>query len=122
MPAGPLISVIDDDESMRTAIVALVQSEGYDARGFASADEFLRCGNVHGFACVITDIQMPGMNGIELKLKLAACQYPVPVIMITARNEPGLQEKALASGAVCFLRKPFEADVLMGCLARALKA
>jgi FixJ family two-component response regulator len=116
-----LISVIDDDDSMRTAIVALVQSEGYGVRDFASADEFLRCGIVENFACIITDIQMPGMSGIELKQKLAACQCSVPVIMITARQEAGLEEKALASGAVCFLKKPFEADVLISRLESALK-
>jgi FixJ family two-component response regulator len=119
--AGPLISIIDDDESMRSAIVALVRSARYQAHGFASADEFLGCGKVEGFAGIITDIQMPGMSGIELKQHLAACQSAVPVIMITARHDPGLEQKALASGAACFLRKPFEADVLLECLERAVK-
>ena len=122
MPAGPVISIIDDDESMRIALVALVRSLGYDARGFASAEEFLGCGPVQSFACIITDIQMPGMSGIELKQHLAAHQCLLPVIMITGRNEPGLEERALASGAACFLRKPFEAEALIGCLERALKA
>ena len=121
VPAGPLISIIDDDESMRSAVVALVRSAGYDARGFASAEEFLGCGIVESFACIITDIQMPGMSGIELKQHLAASQCPVPVIMITARQEPGLEERAIASGAACFLRKPFEADALIRCLESALK-
>ena len=73
------------------------------------------------FACIITDIQMPGMSGIELKQHLTASQCPVPVIMITARHDPGLEEKAIASGAACFLRKPFEADALIRCLESALK-
>jgi FixJ family two-component response regulator len=120
MPAGPLISVIDDDESMRRAVVALVRSAGYDARGFASAEEFLGCGTVETFACIITDIQMPGMSGIELKKHLAAAQNAVPVIMITARHEAGLQESAIASGAACFLRKPFEADALIRSVEGAL--
>ena len=120
--AGPLICIIDDDESMRSAVVALVRSAGYQAHGFASADEFLGCGTVESFACIITDIQMPGMSGIELKQHLAAGQCPVPVIMITARHDPGLEQKALASGAASFLRKPFEADVLLECLERALKS
>lgn len=120
MPAGPLISIIDDDESLRSAIVALVRSAGYDARGFASAEEFLASGTIGNFACVITDIQMPGMSGIELKDHLTAAQSSVPVIMITARHDPDLEEKAIASGAVCFLRKPFEADAFIGCLERAL--
>ena len=106
---------------MRSAVVALVRSAGYDAHGFASAEEFLGSGTVEGFACIITDIQMPGMSGIELKQHLTASQCPVPVIMITARHDPGLEEKAIASGAACFLRKPFDADALFRCLEDALK-
>jgi FixJ family two-component response regulator len=101
--------------------VELVRSAGYDARGFASAEEFLGCGAVRKFACIITDIQMPGMGGIELKEHLTASRCPVPAIMITAHHQPGLEERALASGAACFLRKPFAADALIGCLERALE-
>ena len=119
--AGPLISIIDDDESMRSALVALVRSADYDGRGFVSAEAFLSCGIVQDFACIITDIQMPEMSGIELKQHLTKCQSRVPVIMITARNDSGIEEKALASGAVSFLRKPFEAQELIECLQRALK-
>jgi FixJ family two-component response regulator len=120
--AGTMICIIDDDESMLAAVVALVRSAGFDAQGFASAREFLGCGNVQSFSCIITDIQMPGMSGIELKRHLVASQCPLPVIMITARHDPDLEEKAYASGAACFLRKPFEADALIGCLERTLKA
>ena len=122
MPAGPLISIIDDDESLRRAVVALVRSAGYEARGFGSAEEFLSCGAVPNFACIITDIQMPGLSGIELKQHLTASQCPVPVIMITARHDPSLESEANASGAACFLRKPFEADALIRCIERALGA
>jgi FixJ family two-component response regulator len=101
--------------------MALVRSVGYNAHGFASAEEFLGCGTLKDFACIITDIQMPGMSGIELKQHLTASQCLVPVIMITARNDPGLEEKASASGAACFLRKPFDADALISCLESALK-
>src|SRR5262249_28152839 len=106
---------------MRSAVVALVRSAGYEARGFSSAEEFLASGEVQSFACVITDIQMPGMSGIELKQHLTGSQNAVPVIMITARHDPDLEGKALASGAVCFLRKPFDADLLIGCVESALK-
>jgi FixJ family two-component response regulator len=116
-----VISIIDDDDSMRSAVVSLVRSAGYDAHGFASAEEFIRSGIVASVACIITDIQMPGMSGIELKEHLEASQLPVPVIMITARHDPGLEEAAIASGAVCFLRKPFAADALMRCLEGALR-
>jgi FixJ family two-component response regulator len=121
VPAGPLISIIDDDESMLSALVSLVRSGGYDARGFTSAEEFLGCGMDPSLACIITDVQMPGMSGIELKQHLEACQVSAPVIMITARHEPGLEERALAGGAVCFLRKPFEGNTLIGCIEKALK-
>ena len=122
VPAGPSISIIDDDDSMRSAVVALVRSAGYDARGIASAEEFLASGEVQSFACVITDIQMPGMSGIELKQHLRACQNAVSLIMITARHDADLEAKALASGAICFLRKPFDGDVLIRCLEGALKS
>ena len=106
---------------MLSALVSLVRSAGYDTRGFTSAEEFLGFGMDPSPACIITDVQMPGMSGIELKQHLAAGQFSTPVIIITARPEPGLEERALASGAVCFLRKPFEADTLIGCIERALK-
>lgn len=120
MPAGPLIAIIDDDESMRRALVALIRSAGYQARDFVSAEAFLASGAIASFSCIITDIQMPGMSGIELKQHLVAIACSVPVIMITARHDPDLEGKAFASGAVCFLRKPFEADVLIPCVESAL--
>jgi FixJ family two-component response regulator len=88
-----LISVIDDDESMRSAILALVRSAGYDAHGFASAEEFLGSGIVQSFAWIIAHIQLPSMSGIELKRHLAACQSALPVIMITAHHH--LEKKSL---------------------------
>lgn len=121
MPTGNLISIIDDDESMLNAIIGLVRSAGFDAQGFVSAEAFLAYGMIESFACIITDIQMPGMSGIELKKYLSGRQFSVPVIMITARDDLDLEERALASGAASFLRKPFEADALIDCLERALR-
>lgn len=120
MSAKPLISVIDDDTSLCTALVGLVRSFGYDARGFASAEEFLRTGEVNSFSCIISDIHMPGMNGIELKRHLTACDWPVPMIMITGRAERGLEESVSASGAICMLTKPFDVITLIRCVERAL--
>jgi FixJ family two-component response regulator len=120
--AGPiLISVIDDDDSLRAALVGLVRSLGYEVRGFGSAEEFLQADAVRTANCIITDIQMPGMSGIELKRHLTAQQVPAPVIMITARPEADLEAKALASGAFCFLRKPFDASVLIDWVGKALE-
>jgi FixJ family two-component response regulator len=120
MTAGQLISIIDDDASMREALVGLLRSLGYDVRDFASAEDFLASNDLKEFACAITDIQMPGMNGFELKRALITRHGSLPVIMITARTEPGIEEKAMASGASCFLRKPFEAETLVNCLRRII--
>jgi FixJ family two-component response regulator len=119
MAPGYLISIVDDDSSMRDALVGLFRSLGYDARGFASAEDFLACDDLKRFSCAITDIQMPGMNGFELKQRLDE-RHALPVIMITARSEPDLRERAMSSGAAYFLRKPFDSETLVDCLEKAL--
>jgi FixJ family two-component response regulator len=121
VPPGQLISVIDDDDSFRSALIGLIRSLGYSACGFESAEAFVESNFMRNSACVITDVQMPGMSGIELQQFLTRSQCAVPVIMVTARTEPGLEQKALASGAMCLLRKPFQTDVLMAWLQKALK-
>lgn len=115
-----LISIIDDDDSLRSALVGLVRSLGYRASGFANAEDFLAADHAEVSSAIVTDIQMPGISGIELKEKLSAQGCEAPVIMITGRAEPGLQEKAFASGALCVLKKPFAAEALIDCLERAL--
>lgn len=120
MTAAPLIAIVDDDPSMRMAIMRLVRSLGHEARGFASAEDFLQSADLGDAACVITDIQMPGMSGIELQRHLAVHRTGLPVILITARTEADLEARARASGAFCFLRKPFAADALIVCLDKAL--
>jgi FixJ family two-component response regulator len=116
-----IISVIDDDESFRTALVGLLLSLGYEAQGFASALEFIDRGGDGSCDCIITDFNMPGMSGLDLMLQLTARGSAVPVIMVTGHSEPGLEDKASASGAVCLLIKPFKEDALIVCLERALK-
>lgn len=115
-----LVAVIDDDEPFRAALVESIDSLGYAARGFASAEEFLASGGEKSFDSVITDIHMTGMSGFDLKQQLMSRGSKVPVIMITARAEPGLETKAAAAGAVCLLRKPFQSSALIGCLDKAL--
>lgn len=121
MSDHPLISVVEDDDSLREAVVGLVESLGHSAQGFPSAEAFLAAGAADVSACVITDIQMPGLSGIDLKLALVASGVSVPVIMITARPEESLHQRARASGAFCLLRKPFTPDALIDCVERALQ-
>ena len=116
-----IISVIDDDESFRTALVGLLRSLGYEAQVFASAVEFINSGGEGSCDCIITDFCMPRMSGLDLIQLLTARGSTVPVIMVTGRPEPGLEAKAAAGGAVCLLMKPFEDDALIGYLERALK-
>jgi FixJ family two-component response regulator len=118
----PLIAIVEDDESLRESLVGLVRSLGYRASSFASADLFLAAGEEASCDCIITDIQMPGTSGIELKQRLTAAGCTAPVIMITARTEAALHDRARASGAVCLLQKPFAAEALVSCLETALAA
>jgi FixJ family two-component response regulator len=97
----------------------MLGSFGHRVTDFASAEEFIAAHGEGGYDCIITDIHMPGMSGIDLKRLLTARDSKVPVIMITARAEPELEARAAASGAVCLLRKPFETDALIDCLERA---
>ena len=121
MAAEHTIGVIDDDQSLRTALLRLVRSLGYDARGFGSAQDFLGSGPVEAYSCIVTDIQMPGMDGLDLMTVVAQRRPDLPVIVITARTEPDLEDRAIAQGAICFLRKPLDSDALVRGLDKALK-
>jgi FixJ family two-component response regulator len=116
-----IISVIDDDESFRIALVGLLRSLGYEAKGFSSAVEFINSGEEEACDCIITDFCMPRMSGLDLIQVLTARGSTVPVIMVTGRPEPGLEAKVAAGGAVCLLMKPFEDDALIHYLERVLK-
>jgi FixJ family two-component response regulator len=115
-----LIAVIDDDESFRMAVVESLGSLGYGARGFASAEEFITWEADASCDCVITDIHMPGMSGLDLARLLRARRRGVPIVMVTARSDVGTDARAAANGAICLLRKPFKTEALIGCLERAL--
>ena len=122
MKSDRRISIVEDDESLRLALVGLIRCVGHSAEGYGSAEAFLANGAPASSHCVITDINMPGLSGIDLGKRLRADGNEVPVIMITARADPGLEEKAMAAGAFCFLRKPFEMDRLIACVEEALAA
>jgi FixJ family two-component response regulator len=115
----PMISVIDDDESMRLALAGLVRLLGFNVETFGSAEEFLKSGGRNTTNCIITDIHMPGLSGIDLKRWLDAHHNSAPVIMITGRSEEHLHEEAQQCGAVCLLKKPFDEETLLACLKRA---
>jgi FixJ family two-component response regulator len=116
-----LISIVDDDESIRVATAGLIRSFGFVAQAFASAEEFLQSPVLDETSCLISDIQMPGIDGLELQRRLASENRRTPIIFITAFPDARIRERALAGGAVCFLKKPFEGQVLIQCVDRALK-
>jgi FixJ family two-component response regulator len=116
-----LIAIVDDDESVRTAVHGVLRSVGLKTRSFASAEEFLRSGHYRETACLITDIQMPGMSGLELQATLAEENQRIPIIFITAFGDARTRTQAMRSGAVEFLEKPFDDDVLLGSIRSALE-
>jgi FixJ family two-component response regulator len=120
LPSAPVISIIDDDASVRAATNNLIRSLGYTVHTFASADAFLRSEYIGDTACVIADVQMPAMSGIELQSHLRAIGNRVPFIFITAFPEDSVRARALKAGAICFLTKPFDGGTLIGCLNVAL--
>ena len=121
MEKAPVISIVDDDESVRVAMKGLVRSLGYLAATFASAEEYLRSDHVQDTACLIVDLQMPGMSGVELQDRLIADGHTTPIIFLTAFPEEKIRARALAAGASGFLSKPFNEECLIACLDRALK-
>jgi FixJ family two-component response regulator len=115
------IAVIDDDESVRDALESLLKSVGFKAESFASAAEFLNCGQLLGLSCLILDVRMPGMSGIELQDRLVASHDGVPIIFISAHADEEARARALASGAIAFLVKPFSDEALLGAIDAALR-
>jgi FixJ family two-component response regulator len=115
-----IISIVDDDQSVRAAMRSLVRSLGFNAQTFASAEEFLQSPHLDSTLCLISDIQMPGMNGIELQKRLALQDRRLPIIFITAYPNETTERNALQAGAVCFLHKPCDSQVLINCIRRAL--
>jgi FixJ family two-component response regulator len=117
-----LIAIIDDDASVRGTTDSLVRSLGYVVHTFASAEAFLQSSRLDDFACVIADVQMPGMSGVQLQDHLRAQGYRVPFVFFTAFPDEKTRAQALAAGAVCYLTKPFDGDSLVQCFQDALKA
>jgi FixJ family two-component response regulator len=119
---GVMISIVDDDEFVREATEELVRSLGYAAAGFASAEDFLQSEHLSTTACLISDVQMPGLSGIDLQRRLIADGHRVPIIFITAFPDERTRAQALGAGAVGFLTKPYREESLIECLSQALKS
>lgn len=118
--SNPIISIIDDDGSVRAATHNLVRSLGYVVNTFASAEEFLRSPRLNDTSCVITDIRMPAMSGLDLQAHLLATGRKFPFIFVTAFSVESDRERAMKAGATCFLSKPFDGETLIQCLEAAL--
>ncbi len=108
-----IVAIVDDDESVRRALQGLLKAVGLQAMAFASAEEFLNSGHQYDTACLVTDIRMPGMSGLDLQAKLNSQNCRIPTIFITAHGDANMRMQALRSGAVEFLAKPFSDDVLL---------
>jgi FixJ family two-component response regulator len=112
-PEPQLIAIVDDDEDVRSAVHAILKSAGLSPRSFASAEEFLGFGKRSETACLIADIEMPGMNGLELQARLAEIGGQIPIIFITAYGNTRTRMRAMKAGALAFLEKPFDDEVLL---------
>jgi FixJ family two-component response regulator len=116
-----MVAVVDDDESYRAALERLLRSEGIAVRSFASAEDFLNSGQQHEIGCLIADIRMPGMSGLDLQAQLNADRYPIPTIFISGHGDERMRLQAMRGGAVKFLAKPFDDEILLESVRTALQ-
>jgi FixJ family two-component response regulator len=116
------VAIVDDDEEVRVALGGLLKSAGLAARAFESAEEFIESGQQFQVACLITDIRMPGMSGLELQAKLNAEGCSIPIVFITAHGDAKMRMQALRAGAVEFLAKPFDDEALLESVRAALES
>jgi FixJ family two-component response regulator len=119
---GKMVAIVDDDDLMRSALQGLLKSAGLSAKAFASAEEFLTSGEQHQVGCLVTDIRMPGMSGLELQAKLNADHCRIPTIFITAHGDEKMRMQALRAGAVEFMAKPFDDEALLESVRAALES
>ena len=115
-----LVSIVDDDESLRRSVKNLLTSVGFQVETFASAEAFLQSAHRTDTRCVVLDLRMPGMSGLDLLVHLAAAGSPIPVVILTAHSDDEARRRTLQAGAVAFLGKPFHGEALLGAVRRAL--
>src|SRR5258707_12019437 len=121
MPGVPLISIVDDDDSLRNSLDNLIRSVGFRAQGFSSAEAFLSSNQVHNTACLILDVRLPGMNGLDLQRQIVAANWRIPIIFITSHADGHAEARALEAGAVDYLYKPFREEQLLNAIDAAMK-
>ena len=117
-----MVAIVDDDDLMRSALQGLLKSVGLPAQAFASAEDFLKSGQQNEVGCLVADIRMPGMSGLELQAKLNADQCKIPTIFITAHGDEKMRMQALRAGAVEFMAKPFDDEALLESVRAALES
>jgi len=117
-----MVAVVEDDDSYRVAVQRLLKSAGFSVQLFASAEDFLRSGRQHETGCLITDIRMPGMSGLDLQAKLNADRCLIPTIFITAHGDEDMRLQAMRGGAVKFMVKPFDGEILLESVRAAFEA
>lgn len=120
MNKARLISIVDDDAALRMSIDDLIRSAGFRAKGFASAESFLRSPDRQETACLILDVRMPHMNGLELQQHIVEAKWNIPIIFITSFADEAVRAEAMAAGAIDFLYKPFSEDKILNALQKAL--
>jgi FixJ family two-component response regulator len=120
MPSVPLMAIVDDDDALRNSLDNLLRSVGFRVQGFASAEAFLQANHAPETACLILDVRLPGMNGLELQRQLVAAHWGMPIIFVTAYADDDVRARALAAGAVAFLSKPCHEEDLLHAIEAAL--
>jgi FixJ family two-component response regulator len=121
MDEGNVVSIVDDDESVRQALEGLLRSVGLQVATFPSAEAFLHSPRVRATGCLILDLRMPGMGGLDLQEELAGAGYRIPIVVLTAHGEEAARRRALGRGAVAFLSKPFDVEALLRAVDAALR-
>jgi FixJ family two-component response regulator len=120
LPGKVVISIIDDDDSAREGVTDLVGTLGFSVHSFPSAEDFLNSDQLHCTSCLIADVQMPGMTGLELHERLVASGLAIPTVLITAYPDERIRLRALRAGVVCYLVKPFAEEDFLDCIRSAL--
>ncbi|MDB6042047.1 MAG: response regulator receiver protein [Gammaproteobacteria bacterium] len=121
MPIGSLVAIVDDDQSIRDTTKDLLESEGFSAASFASAASLLKSRRLNRVLCLIADMRMPGMTGLELHQHLIASNHAIPTILMTAYPDERARAQAIKANVVCYLLKPFAPDELLACVRSAIQ-